>query len=313
VKTNLSPSWNKRIMKSLAKVKYEDRTRIGLVLLKKPDFWMAVPYDLPFAAWDINNKVWDNGSFYLDIEATIAKEVFKLCASTEQVILDVGANSGYFTLLGLASGCKTVTFEPLEHFVDIINLSTELNGFSDRMQIFNKVVSDSEKTKFNGWNALPLGESFSEKSSKNHAEAARNSDVNMKETNSITLDSVFQGDALYLKIDVEGHEPNVFKAATKLLEDSVVSYILFEMTYYLHSWKDEAYLEVLVSLVSKGFRLFDIERHNPFTETEKTLPSQEEGLKSWFENYKAEYCDTSKTHFCQTNIFAVHPTSQWPL
>ena len=41
-----------------------------------------------------------------------------------------------------------------------IELSATLNGFRDRLQVFNKIVSNTKNVTFNGWNAASSDMSF---------------------------------------------------------------------------------------------------------------------------------------------------------
>jgi hypothetical protein len=62
----------------------------------------------------------------------------------------------------------------------------------------------------------------------------------------------------YLKVDVESHEPSVFRSARRLLERRLVKYLLFEWTYHIGGrYHFAAYADdVLGPLFASGYRCF---------------------------------------------------------
>ena len=48
-------------------------------------------------------------------------------------MLDVGANFGWYTLFSLALGCRTVSFEPVPMWRDVLRLGIALNGYGARL------------------------------------------------------------------------------------------------------------------------------------------------------------------------------------
>ena|GEM_PF-4636547 len=124
---------------------------------------------------------------------------------------DLGANSGYYTILALAAGVKSaVAFDPYPPAVDVLRSNIELNGWDNRCAVMQAGVSDRNAIVpfylpqlTNGWLATSssLDPSFSpEHSIVYHARV-------------ITLDECLTGPAavgpLTLKIDIEGTEPTL--------------------------------------------------------------------------------------------------------
>lgn len=56
------------------------------------------------------------------------------------LVLDAGANLGFFTLLAASHGCRVISFEPSPRLCAIIAASAALNGLSDRIRIVNAGV-----------------------------------------------------------------------------------------------------------------------------------------------------------------------------
>ena len=75
----------------------------------------------------------------------------------------------------------------------------------------------------------------------------------------------------YLKVDVESHEPSVFRSARRLVEARAVKYVLFEWTYYMGGKYHFAnYVEhVLTPLFASGYRCF-LAAHAPANRLEVT-------------------------------------------
>lgn len=310
-------TWARELLRDVGPKANSDGIRVGLRYMQAEDkpFWMTVPYKIPLAAHDINEHVWDAGSFYVDTEAECARKIMSTFCNPAVLVLDVGANSGYFSLLAAASGCRAFAFEPVKDHVYFIELSAALNGFRDRLQVFNKIVSNTKNVIFNGWNAASSDMSFVANAEEHNKEKAGLAQSSMKQASAddaVAIDEVVKEDVLCMKVDVEGFEPSVFASAQNLIKDYTVRYILFEMTYYLYKWTDADYLMILESLDGYGYRLYHIEANHPIKNPQQTLPRGGSRLKAWFDKLKAT-CDTHATHFCQANIFAVHAQATWPV
>lgn len=310
-------TWQSGFLRDVGPKATSDGLRVGLRYMQAEDkpFWMTVPYKIPLQASDINEQVWDKGSFYVDTEAECARKIMSTFCNPAGLVLDIGANSGYFSLLAAASGCRAFAFEPVIDHVYFIELSAALNGFHDRIQVFNKIVSNMKNVAFNGWVASSSDASFAMNADQQNKEKAEQEQSSMKTVSkgaTVAVDEVVKEDVLYMKVDVEGFEPSVFASAQHLLRHHTVRYILFEMTYYFYKWTDADYLKILELLDGYGYRLYHIEAVHPIKNPQGTLPQGEIGLKRWFDGLKAT-CDVQSIHYCQANIFAVHSQAKWPL
>lgn len=59
------------------------------------------------------------------------------------MVVDVGANYGWYTLYSLALGCTVTIFEPVPAFLELLRIGLMLNyGFAERVTIYRNVVSD---------------------------------------------------------------------------------------------------------------------------------------------------------------------------
>ena len=62
------------------------------------------------------------------------------CADRDTLILDVGANSGYYSLLSAALGCQVVAFEPQPGCHTRLKAAIQLNRFHDAMRFVPRPV-----------------------------------------------------------------------------------------------------------------------------------------------------------------------------
>jgi FkbM family methyltransferase len=72
-------------------------------------------------------------------------DVFTACAAgSSGLVLDIGANTGFYTLLALVSSraCTVHAFEPLHPVADLLDANLALNGVGSRVVVFRQAVSD---------------------------------------------------------------------------------------------------------------------------------------------------------------------------
>lgn len=139
--------------------------------------------------------------------------------------LDVGANIGFFTLIVAARATKgrVWSIEPDPDNVRLLRANVALNGFEDRVSVWQGAASDTADgdVYFStlGYSAN-LGARFT----------ARSEDILLARSlpgapapvlvPATTADSLLRGERVDLvKVDVEGHEPAVFAGMRRILEE----------------------------------------------------------------------------------------------
>lgn len=137
----------------------------------------------------------------------------------KDIFFDVGANAGFYTLLGAHKGAKTYAFEP---FPSTFQLLQE-NVKGKDVQLFPYAVSDSS-----GERGMVAG-----------ANPGLNkvSDGGAVKVTSIALDE-FDIVPTIMKVDVENHEMQVFKGAQRLISahyPTIVAEVSDESKSYLES------------------------------------------------------------------------------
>ena len=142
---------------------------------------------------------------YEPVETKIVKENIK----KNDVVVDVGANIGYYTLLMAKNNAVVHSFEPESKNFNLLQKNVSVNNFSSNVTLYNKAVSN-----FNGSSKLVLSE-FSPGQHKllNSRFGTKSIDI---EVTMIDLDKID-----FAKIDVEGAEFNVLKGM-KILPNKIL-------------------------------------------------------------------------------------------
>jgi len=320
--------------------------RIGLRWLAQQSprhpFWMAVPYKSRAAwqAWQPNEMIWERGRFHDEKEAQLARAIFYAHCPTsyQRLVVDVGSNTGFFALLAAASGCRSVAFEGAPLIADVLKISRDVNGFGDRFTIINRIVSHERQVAWNGWNAVAASDvkQFEASAISKTKPNAKRDGSPMKMVNeggAVAISDVVSSDVLYLKMDVEGHEPSAYESARRVLEEHTVFYLLFEVTYYAAPhFTHDSYRPMLTDLLRRGYRLYHLQSMEPdrFPRrgaiTSVGCLSKSTGQKetsicraqmdAWLD-IQVMKCKASinkvRAISCQLDIFATHPLAKWPV
>jgi len=184
----------------------------------------------------MNSKVWA-----LD-ESLIMHKILKHQKGT---VVDIGANTGYFSFIGLINKCKVIAIEANPIHTTYVNKTMELNKFSTANfhHLERFVSSKQEDCLFDGWSG-------------NDNLISKTNELSMVKT--IALQDICS-ECLFLKIDVEGNEPDVLQSAIKLLDQEKIKYIMFEITYIMKDVIDSKNVEMLAMLKYYGFELYEIQ------------------------------------------------------
>lgn len=146
--------------------------------------------------------------------------VFMRCTQTwPGLILDIGANSGFYSLLGLAAhgANRSIAFEPDPKVLKILHSNKEINDLDGRMRIENLALSDKNgvTTLYIPQEGHGLLESSSSLQQTFKAEHSAEIEVRIARLDDfLTADEQVQ----VVKIDVEGHERSAVVGAEATLE-----------------------------------------------------------------------------------------------
>lgn len=168
------------------------------------------------------------------------------------IVLDVGANIGYYTVLlaGLVGEeGRVIAFEPTSHFGEVLNSNIEANQLTN-VQVCNYGLSSSDC-----FLDIDIGMSSATIHSSNYYDPIiKHEKIELK-----TLESAGSTIDLsridFIKIDVDGHEPHFFNGAWKILE-KIDPLILFEVSHLHYMKAGFDVCDFYKMLKEKGYRVY---------------------------------------------------------
>jgi FkbM family methyltransferase len=177
------------------------------------------------------------------------------------VVLDIGANIGYYSLLAanaVGSSGKVFCFEanPLVH--EILFQNIEINGFMTRAQAINKAVfSETTTLEFNvcqkhqGSSSLFIDEKLVN---------VYNDNLERIKVEAVSLDEYFPSETRidFIKIDAEGAEPHILKGASRLINENKNLQIMMEWAPALLDRPDFPLKDIHDYLINMGFVIYRI-------------------------------------------------------
>lgn len=188
-------------------------------------------------------------------------KVFIREVSTGMVVIDIGANIGYYSLLAseaVGPGGMVYCFDANPDVNEILFQNLEINGFLSRSKVINKAVFSetielelSVCGKHQGGSSIYLDESS--------VEIYHDSFTKIK-VPAISLDDYFpEGTKVdFIKVDAEGAEPDIIKGASRLLNENKDIKILMEWNPVMLNRPGKSLHEFYTSLQSYGFYAFRI-------------------------------------------------------
>ena len=192
---------------------------------------------------------------------------WRCCAAPGGLIVDIGANYGWFALYSLALGCEVVAFEPVPEFQEALRLGISLNpGFAQRARLYANVVYD---TPGNYSLRVPIVEEGQRHRKMGMTGMRGSAGVLKKDSGrayqhtaaSVRVDDVVDRDVCLLKADVEGYEPQAIGTAMRLLSKRRVDTLQFELTHTNNQPNQTcAAVRMLAGLHALGFEMRQVKR-----------------------------------------------------
>ncbi|GAN57443.1 hypothetical protein AA0242T_0137 [Acetobacter aceti NRIC 0242] len=155
-----------------------------------------------------------NGSFEQPLPIMIMASLSRMGGT----FLDVGANSGIYTILACATSpeIKVLAFEPYPLVREALQKNVIVNGYDQRVSLFPYALSDQEGT-------LPL---YIPDDSHGVLETSCSLESTFKDNISHTISvdvKTMDSFGLYenisvIKVDIEGHEPSFMKGAIETIK-----------------------------------------------------------------------------------------------
>ncbi|KAK3238033.1 hypothetical protein CYMTET_51926 [Cymbomonas tetramitiformis] len=251
------------------------------VRLKKtwtiPDF--AFAYADPAKDNDVSSQMHHINGVEIPLTKLWYRKIHKCCAQKGALVLDVGANLGWYSLYAATLGCRVIAWEPVPLFKAFFQVGIEANKLEDSIEIRSRGVLDQPSghsvdilvPEAGNWGTASINGANADAC----ALGLEKNDCTRLTVQTERLDDVIRGegpDVCMLKIDVEGYEPQVLKSAEKLITSRRVKNIMLEYSpgvferlgravnpnpaetndYYQHT---SAFPEMLQELIANGYTL----------------------------------------------------------
>jgi len=222
----------------------------------KPDFIITKKYGHKMFLDKIDSLYLSVNKDWGDFE----KEVIEKQIKKGDVILDIGANIGFYTLIMaklVGEKGKVYAFEADPTNFEILKKNVEVNGYKN-IVLVNKVVSNkNEKIKFYVDRGNTAGNSLFNGDKEEY-----------NEVDAIKIDDYFPNNKKidFIKIDIEGSEGRAMKGMVNLLEKNKEIKIVTEVYPQLLNdvGKEEGInaKDYLNLLQEKNFKLYDVDEKN---------------------------------------------------
>jgi FkbM family methyltransferase len=178
-------------------------------------------------------------------------------AKGSEMILDIGANAGIFSLAAAASNptARIYAFEPTPEIAAHLRKTVKQNHLEDRLFIHECAVSSES-----GIAHLNVFSNGGDNEGMNFLTAERRSESTL-EVPTISVDDFCDQWEItkvdLIKIDVQGNEPAVLAGAKKLLDQRDLPTIFTELNWNLGSLENCEASKTLDALEQRGYRFAD--------------------------------------------------------
>lgn len=177
------------------------------------------------------------------------------------VVVDVGAHVGFFTLLAarlIGPGGHVHAFEPIPTNFDALDRNLRMNGYT-WVSALRAAVSDAP-------GVVSLGLDQARLVGTSTADFSVGGELSSIEAPAVTLDDIVGADehVRLLKIDAEGHEPQVLAGAATILERSPPDAILFEVNATRLAGQGASAEDIFDPLAARDYRLHALNRQGRF-------------------------------------------------
>jgi FkbM family methyltransferase len=183
-------------------------------------------------------------------------ETFKQEVKEGDVVVDIGANIGYYALLEarlVGNNGKIYAIEPVRQNVELLRKNIEINGYSNIMS-YELAIGD-----VNGVNSMYITKQRNKHTFREVVGTRKEKYVTGKiDVEVVTLDDFLQN-KLYpnvIRMDVEGYEYQIIKGMKNTLQKKLPLKIFVE--FHFHLLKQHESIEILETLKDAGFRLADV-------------------------------------------------------
>ena len=178
----------------------------------------------------------------------------------DKLVVDVGANLGYFSLLAASMGFKVVSFEPMNHNTAKFLSSIARNNFEDKIILYQNAVT------YTSCDSVTMTKTHNTNQGNGQIKGSTSSKDGLygkDYVDTIKIDDIVHTDVLLMKVDVEGFEGAVLNGAKTLICWNLVLYITIEFSHDTRHSKDCPAMQMLQLLASIGYSISDIVADSP--------------------------------------------------
>ena len=192
-----------------------------------------------------------NNGMFEPVETTLVKKHVK----RKNVVVDIGANIGYYTLMLarlVGDEGRVFAFEPDPENFLLLKKNVEANGYDHNVILVQKAVSDVTGT-------ARLYQSETNKG--DHRMHRASGDRRAVSIETVSLDDYFEdydGEIDFVKMDIQGSEGHALQGMQNLLKNNKVTNMLTE---FCPAWIERTGVssgDMLSSIERHGFTFFDI-------------------------------------------------------
>ncbi|BAY07118.1 FkbM family methyltransferase [Calothrix sp. NIES-2098] len=182
-------------------------------------------------------------------------KLFYRLVQKAHLFLDVGANTGLFTLVALAANenSQVISFEPVPNVYKLLVSNVKINGWTERVQERNEAVSNTL-----GSTKLHIPSEDVPKSASLNIQGFRGMEGALVDVPVTTIDAVCTSNKKVdlIKIDVEGLEDKVLQGMERVLSES-------KPTLIIECNPDDPFLNVESILSKFGYHFFHVRAEGP--------------------------------------------------
>lgn len=194
-----------------------------------------------------------------EIEAT---EVVKSILNPNWIVLDIGANIGYYVLMEAKVVKLVYAIEPIKRNIDLLNENIKLNGY-ENVKTYRLAVGEANTnknilvSKYSNLATLAL-----DKMNKIHKDWFNEVSIGFENVDVITIDSFCDRENIipdFIRMDIEGYEVEAIKGMNKTLGKMAIgSYLFIEFHPMFREDKNEM-LGSIDNILSYGFKCVNYE------------------------------------------------------
>ena len=154
----------------------------------------------------------------------------RTCTTPEghpRLMLDIGANTGFYGMLAIESGCEVLFFDIQPECIAMINAGLLVNSFHTRGATVSKGIS-SRRSTF----SMKTGGACNMKQTLKNAVESGGQSPNMMNVEVVPLRDVLPKDAevLMMKVDTEGNEIHVLKGGEEFFQRQQIHHAIVEVS-----------------------------------------------------------------------------------